>query len=108
MSDESQPPKSQPPKEMSLSVEQLDAVSDHINRIVGGPEKDTCPVCNSFHNLVESFVFQVPVGYDQQVLGIGRHAPAYITTCQKCGFTRLFNKNVVDKAIAEASVEPEL
>ena len=108
MSDESQPPKPQQPKELSLSTEQAQDVSNHINKNVGGPEKDNCSVCGSPWNVVENFVFQIPVGYDQQMLGIVRHAPTYITTCQSCGFTRFFNKYIVDNKIAETSIETEV
>lgn len=105
MSDESQQPKSPSPKEKSLSEGEIFAVTEHINRIVGGPEKDICPVCGSFDNQVEPYVFQIPVAYEPALLGIARHAPSYITNCRNCGFTRFFNKNLVDALVEKASDE---
>ena len=103
MSDKRQQPKPQQPSVLMLSNEQMEAVVDHINRIVGGPDKDACPVCGSCENSVEPYVFQVPVLYEPAGIGIGRYAPNYATNCKKCGYTRFFNKNVVDSLIMKAS-----
>lgn len=91
------------PKEIEVSMEEGAAVTQHINTVSGGAENDKCSVCGSNQNNVERFVFQIPIGYYEPVLGIGRHAPAYITTCHNCGYIRFFNKIVVDQIIADSS-----
>lgn len=82
-------------------------IVDHINRMAIAPD-DACPVCGDRMNTVSSVGFKLAVKEAKGASDSGREMPLVATLCHHCGFTRFFNRNILDQLLAKHRQEPEL
>lgn len=75
------------------------AISEFINSLVGGPSGDRCPVCGNTNSKVLGLVHNIPISTSGKGGALTVYTPSYVTSCQTCGYMRLFSKAIVDAAI---------
>lgn len=90
-----------------LEPSYVSAVVEHINKKAISPD-DACQVCGSRLNTVSNSPFKLLVKETEGAFDSGREMPLLATTCHNCGYTRLFNRILVDHLIeAERRAEAE-
>lgn len=89
-----------------LTQEQNNRIVRYINERAAS-ENDECPVCQSPVNTVTPLTFVMDVEPIDGALASGRNMPLYVTMCHNCGFTRLFNRLLVDRHIREEDLAAE-
>ena len=97
------------PVPFRVEVEQLDrgfveAVVQHINRKAVAPN-DACPVCGSPLNMVADLGFKIAAKEAHGAVEGGREMPLLATVCRDCGFTRFFNRIVVEALLAQKATD---
>ena len=110
MSDEVVEGEADPPspfKPDTLDPAYVTEIVEHINRMAIAPD-DACPVCGDRMNIVSSVSFKMAVKEAKGAPDSGREMPLVVTICHNCGFTRFFNRNILDILLAKHRQEPEL